>query len=262
MSPVTTERVPQAATASAPGAETPVASVIVPTFREAPNIEELVTSAGAALRGHGIPHEIIIVDDNSKDGIDDVVAKLASTEPVRLFVREDERGLASAVVRGFREARGDVLVCMDADLSHPPDRLPELIEPIKDGDADFTIGSRYVDGGSLDESWSFWRRLNSRFATALARPLTHVGDPLAGFFALRRERFEQAGAIDTVGYKICLELIVKTRPQRCVEVPIHFQDRQRGESKLTLGTQLEYLGHLGKLYTHRFLRRSSAAPRT
>ena len=118
-------------------------SVVVPTYREADNLPLLVPQITAALQSW--PHEIIIVDDDSNDGTDQVVATLSEQgHAVRLIVRTDQRGLSSAVLRGFFEAKGNVLVCMDADLSHPPEILPRMIETIEEDQAEFVIGSRYV----------------------------------------------------------------------------------------------------------------------
>ena len=233
-------------------ADEPVVSVIVPTYREAENLPLLVPRVAEALRSADLAAEIIIVDDNSNDGSVEAVAALqAQGHPVRILVRTEDRGLSPAVIHGFRHAAGRYLVCMDADLSHPPQKLPELIAALRDG-ADFVIGSRYVAGGSTDEQWGLLRWLNSRVATLLARPLTAAKDPMAGYFALPRERFAQADALSPVGYKIGLELLLKTRCGQAHEVPIHFTDRALGQSKLNLREQLKYLAHLAKLYEYRY----------
>jgi dolichol-phosphate mannosyltransferase len=140
---------------------------------------------------------------------------------------------------------------MDADLSHPPQALPHMLSKLEAG-ADFVIGSRYVDGGSTADDWSFLQWLNSRVATALARPLTNVADPMAGFFALRRSTFEQGRDLAPVGYKIGLELLLKCGCERVVEGPIHFEDRRFGQSKLTVRQQLLYLRHLRRLYIFKY----------
>ena len=139
---------------------------------------------------------------------------------------------------------------MDADLSHPPESLPEVIAPIMENKAEFCIGSRYVAGGRTRDEWGFLRKLNSLGATWLARPLTAATDPMAGFFCLRRsvlERAEGAG-LNAIGYKIGLEILVKSRCRQIAEVPIEFSDRLHGKSKLTLRQQLLYLKHLVRLY--------------
>ncbi|MBN2560097.1 MAG: polyprenol monophosphomannose synthase [Phycisphaerae bacterium] len=229
-------------------------SIVVPTYKEARNLPILAGRVFAALDKAAIPAELIIVDDNSQDGTDAVVDQLAGEHPIRLITRTDERGLSSAVVRGFADARHDILLCMDADLSHPPESLPDVIAPVAGGGAEFCIGSRYAAGGSTKDDWGFLRRINSRGATLLARPLTNARDPMAGFFCLRRdvlERARQAG-LNPIGYKIGLEILIKARCTRLAEVPIEFSDRLHGESKLTFQQQLLYVQHLVRLYRFRW----------
>jgi dolichol-phosphate mannosyltransferase len=230
-------------------------SVVVPAYREADNLRPLCERVFAATKGADLDAELIIVDDNSRDGSAEAVQELGSRFDVRIVVRTDQRGLASAVLRGFAEARGQVLVVMDADLQHPPEKIPELVECITSGRADFAVGSRYA-GGRIQEGWSLLRRLNSRVATLLARPLTPVRDSMSGFFALHRETWMRASRLDPIGYKIGLELMVKARCRRCVEVPIVFAHRAGGESKLALAEQLRYLRHLLRLYRFRLFGRS------
>jgi len=224
----------------------------VPTYREAENLRPLVTRLAAAM-AEAAPYEVIIVDDDSRDGTAEQVAALAAEgHPVRLVTRVGERGLSSAVIRGFQEAAGRTLVCMDADLSHPPEAVPALLEALADGEADFVIGSRYVPGASTDEAWGAFRWLNSKVATLLALPLVRVRDPMAGFFCLRRETFERSAPLNPIGYKIALELMVKCRYRRIREVPIHFANRRFGSSKLTLREQVNYLRHLKRLADFKF----------
>jgi dolichol-phosphate mannosyltransferase len=226
-------------------------SVVVPTFHEVDNLPLLVPQITAAL---GVwPHEIIIVDDNSNDGTDRVVATLREHgHSIRLIVRTEQRGLSSAVLRGFLEAKGSFFVCMDADLSHPPEILPRMIETLEKDQAEFVIGSRYVTGGATDAKWSWFRSLGSRVATLMAQPFCRVRDPLAGFFALRRAVLERAEALNPIGYKIGLELIVKCGCTRVVELPIHFRDRRLGQSKLGVREQMNYLRHLTRLADFKF----------
>jgi dolichol-phosphate mannosyltransferase len=226
-------------------------SVIVPTYREAENLRLLAGRVFAALDAAGLAGELIIVDDDSRDGTREIAAELAQTRPVRLIVREGERGLSGAVMRGFAEARHDLFVVMDADLSHPPEQLAAIIEPARSGAADFVFGSRYIEGGRTRD-WGVLRRLNSWVATLLARPLTSVRDPMAGYFCLHRRTWEDADALNPVGYKIGLELLVKGRCRRVVEIPIEFSDRLHGRSKLTLKQQWLYLVHLARLYCYRW----------
>ena len=226
-------------------------SVVVPTYREVENLPQLVPRITAALKSW--PHEIIVVDDNSNDGTAHAVATLSKEgHAVRLILRTDQRGLSSAVVRGFTEAQGNALVCMDADLSHPPEVLPRMIEALERDQVDFVIGSRYATGGTTDAEWSWFRKLNSRVATLMARPFCRVSDPLSGYFALPRKVFERAEKLNPVGYKIGLELMVKCRCDHVAEVPIHFSDRRFGQSKLSIREQINYLRHLKRLADFKF----------
>ena len=146
----------------------PAVSVIVPAYREAPNLRPLTERVFAATGQAGLDAELIVVDDNSQDGSVETVEELARRFPVRIVVRTQERGLSSAVLRGFEEAMGDVLVVMDADLQHPPEKIPELVECLTAGRADFALGSRYAGQGRIDRDWPLVRRLNSKVATLLA----------------------------------------------------------------------------------------------
>jgi dolichol-phosphate mannosyltransferase len=228
----------------------PKVSIVVPTFREAENLPHLIDRVAKVRDALGIEIQMLIMDDDSRDGTVEVIAARPERW-VELVVRTENRGLSQAVLDGLGRARGEILVCMDADLSHPPEALSEMMKKLDEG-ADFVIGSRYVAGGTTSDDWGLFRWLNSRVATWLARPLTSVRDPMAGFFALRRTTLERGTQFNPVGYKIGLELIVKCRCERVVEIPIHFEDRQFGESKLTFRQQLLYLQHLRRLYIFKY----------
>jgi dolichol-phosphate mannosyltransferase len=234
-------------------------SVIVPAMNEAENFPELLRRIDAALTG--MQYEVLIVDDNSKDRTPEVCAELATKYPLTLLVRiKPTNGLSGAVLHGMAEARGRILCVMDADLQHPPERLPALMEPLKTGDADFVIGSRYMPGGSTEAEWGIFRKLNSKVATALAGPFAgNTTDPMAGFFALRRETYKNAKQLTPLGYKIALELMCKCRVKNAREIPIHFSTRLKGESKLSLKQQFRYLEHLSRLYDFKFPHASPVA---
>ncbi|MHA1114520.1 MAG: polyprenol monophosphomannose synthase [Alphaproteobacteria bacterium] len=227
----------------------PRLSIIVPTYREAENIAPLVARVEAATEPLAETREMLIVDDSSGDGIDGVVAGL-DRPWVRLIARTAPRDLSGAVLDGLRAARGEVLVVMDADLSHPPESIPDLLAALEAG-ADMAVGSRYVPGAAIAEAWGGGRHLNSRAGTLLARLFTPLRDPMSGFFALTRATLAGAGRLNPIGYKILLELLVKCRPARVVEVPIRFADRERGESKLNLAQQIRFLRHVGRLLRYR-----------
>ncbi|MCC6241163.1 MAG: polyprenol monophosphomannose synthase [Phycisphaerales bacterium] len=231
-------------------------SVIIPTLNEADNLALLVPRLHAALSPRR--YELIIVDDNSQDNTPAVCAELAQSYQLRLIVRRQPKdGLSGAVMEGIAAARGEVLLVMDADLQHPPEKAPELVEVIENNRGDFALGSRHVAGATSDEHWGLFRRLNSWVATLLARPFAgHITDPMSGFFALRRSTYQGAKRLLPLGYKIGLELICKTECQRLVEVPIHFGLRHAGHSKLTVKQQFKYLEHLSRLYDFCFPRLS------
>ncbi len=226
----------------------PEVSIIIPTYMEADNLRLLIPDIYASVP-RDRQTEIIVVDDDSPDMTEEVIIGLQSRYPLlRLEVRKNKRGISSAVIHGFNRSRGRILVCMDADFSHPPARINALLAPLLNEQADFVIGSRYVAGSYINEQWSLPRWLNSRMATLLARPLTSVHDPMSGFFALPRRLYVDAPPLNSIGYKIGLELLVKTRVKNIVEIPIDFQCRRFGRSKLSFREQIHYLIHLTRLY--------------
>lgn len=230
---------------------TPGVSIVVPTFREVESLPELIERVSRLRERVPSILELIIVDDDSRDGTEELIAQRPESW-LRLIVRKRDRGLSQSVLEGFEEAQGDIFVVMDADLSHPPEAIEVMLREIASG-AQFVIGSRYVTGGSTADSWGPLRWVNSQVATLLARPLTRISDPMSGFFALPRGVFERAESPSPLGYKIGLELVVRCRCERVVEIPIHFANRAHGQSKLTLHQQLLYLRHLARLYRFKFL---------
>lgn len=164
-------------------------SIIVPAFRENGNLRPLVIRLFDALSASPIgPTEVVVVDDNSRDGSEETVAALAAEGyAVRIIVRTAERGLSSAVVRGFREARGQKLLCMDADLQHPPEAVPQLLAALSDS-RPFVLGTRYGPGVEMDKDWPLHRRIISSGARMLALPLTTASDPMSGFFGITKQK--------------------------------------------------------------------------
>lgn len=221
---------------------------MIPTYNEKPNLRELVSRVDGACREKGMEAEIVIVDDNSPDGTGELAEELGKEFNVKVVHRAGKLGLSTAVLEGFGAAKGDILVVMDADLSHPPEKVPELAGKIASGEAGMAVGSRYVEGGRV-ENWPFYRRLVSKGATLLARWLTKVKDPMSGFFAIKRSVIEGV-ELDPVGYKIGLEILVKGKYDNVVEVPITFADRKAGSSKLGASVYLKYIDHCTRLYEH------------
>ncbi|QCU90683.1 glycosyltransferase [Thiomicrorhabdus sediminis] len=225
-------------------------SIIVPTYKEVENLEPLSQMIAEAMVG--LDYETIIMDDNSQDGSIEKAQALSAHYPIRLVNRTENRGLSPAVIDGFDEAKGEIVVVMDADLSHPASAIPKMVEQLQSRSSDFVLGSRYVEGGSIDDSWTLWRYINSVVATIPALPLTKVKDPMSGFFAVRKADIPEKQQLSPIGYKIALEVMVKGNFAKVSEVPIHFVDRVHGESKLTLSEQLKYLRHLRRLYQYKF----------
>ncbi|HEX3355555.1 MAG TPA: polyprenol monophosphomannose synthase [Tepidisphaeraceae bacterium] len=230
-------------------------SLVIPALNEAPNLPALAERISVALGA--MSYEILIIDDKSRDNTPDVCAQLSQKYPLRLIVRENPtNGLSGAVLHGIAQSRGRRIVVMDADLQHPPEKIPELLAALDSG-ADFALGSRYIPGGSTGQQWGVFRKINSWVATVLARPFAgRVNDPMSGFFSLDRATFDRAERLTPLGYKIALELICKCRVKQVREVPIHFAERTAGESKLSLKQQFRYLEHLSRLYDFTYPRLS------
>ena len=209
-------------------------SVILPTYNESENLPILLDRLIQILAD--VDHEIIVVDDNSPDGTWQIAADYADEWPrIRSIRRTSDRGLSSAVIAGMEIAEGRVFAVMDSDLQHDEQALLSVVQPILDGDADVSLGSREAEGGSYGE-WSQWRRFVSWGGKQLARQLLRVpvSDPMSGFFAVSRERYaEVAGLINPKGFKILLEFLARGPRPRAVEVGYHFRDRIHGSTKLT-----------------------------
>ncbi len=186
------------------------------------------------------------MDDDSKDRTIPIVREITGKNSnVRLIVRREDHGLSQSVVEGFRAARSDILQVIDADFSHPPELIPKFYEAIREG-ADIAIGSRYMKGGDI-EQWPLKRRIISLGATAFGRILfLEVTDPVSGIFAERREVVSGA-PLAPRGYKILMEILGKGRWRSFTEIPFVFKDREEGESKLRLGTMIDYLGQCASI---------------
>jgi dolichol-phosphate mannosyltransferase len=218
-------------------------SLIIPTYNEKDNITPLVERISKALKGYN--YDIVIVDDNSKDGTIEAAEKLAALYPVKLIVRKTEKGLATAVIHGIKKAEGNIICVMDADLQHPPEKLPEMFKAIEDG-ADMAFASRYIPGGGVPQ-WGLVRRIISKGAGQIAHLLLpssrRVADPMSGFFIFRREKVDP-DKLKPTGYKIALEILLVGNFSNVTEVPFIFEDRTAGKSKLKAKTQIDYLKHV------------------
>ncbi|MHC4088755.1 MAG: glycosyltransferase [Planctomycetota bacterium] len=233
-------------------------SILIPTYNEAGNMPELLRRIARVVCERSICCEVLVLDDGSPDGTAEAARQVDVPLAVRVIERSGPRGLSPAVIEGIELARGAHVLVMDADLQHPPESLVDLLVAVRNG-ADVAIGSRHIRGGTSNE-FGFYRRLNSKAAALLAAPLVgrKVRDPMAGFFCFRRELIGGA-ELSAVGYKIGLEILVKCRPKKVVEVPIQFGPRHAGLSKLNLLQQIDYLRHLRRLYGWRWPRASQWA---
>jgi len=212
-------------------------SIVIPTLNEEENIEPLVSQITAC----AVPFlEILFVDDHSTDNTRGKIRDLARTQPIRLIEQDGaELVLAGAIMSGARAARGEMLLVMDADLSHPPDRINDLLGPLFTDAVDLVVGSRYVRGGSTP-GWPVWRRIVSRTGAALAYPLTGLHDSMCGFFAISRSRLLDL-APQTSGFKIVFETMVRAHGTlRVIEIPIAFRERARGKSKMSFSVALRF----------------------
>ena len=235
---------------SAAPASAPVLSIIVPTYNERDRLPELVASIFAAYAAEGLDGELIVVDDNSPDGTGALAEELARDRRIRVVHRAGKLGLGTAVIEGFAAATAPVVGVIDADMSHPPALLPRMAAIMRETGADVVVASRYIAGGGT-RHWPVARLVMSRLACLAARGLTPVRDATSGFFLIRRD-LAQGVRISAGGFKICLELLVRGRPSRVVEVPYVFVGRTAGESKMNLTEALGYLAQLRDL--HRFRR--------
>jgi dolichol-phosphate mannosyltransferase len=228
-------------------------SLIAPTYNERDRLPELVRTIFAAFERADLDGELVIVDDNSPDGTGQVADALARDFPIRVIHRAGKLGLGTAVVEGFAAAEAEVVGVIDADLSHPPDLVPRMLAVMQTEQADIVIGSRYVPGGGTT-NWEMSRVLMSRFACVMARGLTPVRDATSGFFIMRRDR-ARGVTISAGGFKICLELLIRSEPRLVIEVPYVFTGRTVGESKMNMKEAMGYLRQLRELYAYRRSRR-------
>ncbi|MHC5670540.1 glycosyltransferase [Nostoc sp.] len=226
-------------------------SLVIPTYKERDNIQNVV-SILSRLLDESIPgnYELIVVDDDSPDRTWEIAQSLMPEYPqLRVMRRQQERGLSSAVIRGWQAATGSVLGVIDGDLQHPPEVLMQLLHSVEQG-ADLAVASRHVDGGGVS-SWSVVRRFLSRGAQLLGLVilpgvLGRVSDPMSGYFMVRRSAIANA-TLNPVGYKILLEVIGRGKVDQLAEVGYVFCERKEGESKVTWKQYIDYIHHLVRL---------------
>ena len=228
----------------------PGLTLVVPTLHEAANIGRVLERIRASLDPLGTPYELIVVDDDSQDGTENIVQQASAQDGrVRLLVRRGEHGLAGAISDGWKCSQAEVVGVIDADLQHPPELLPKMWEKMQAG-YDLVVASRYAQAGSMP-GWNPLRRAISELGILLAKPLQRrpirVKDPLSGFFLVRR-RCLAGLELQRHGFKLLLEILVRGNIKSAAEVPFVFGRRQGGESKASVATGLHYFYLLGRLW--------------
>jgi len=235
-------------------AESPQVSIIIPTYNESQNILKILKSIGESIPKK-IPVETIVVDDNSPDGTGNIIeehiesVKELANHTITVIHRKAKTGLSSAILSGIQQAAGNTIVVMDSDLSHPPSIIPKLLDALK-SKYDLAIASRYVAGGAV-EGWNLKRKLISKTATEIAKKGLGVdtADPMSGFFAFKKKIIQDL-KFDAIGYKMLLEILVKTKEINITEIPYTFTDRRFGTSKLGTSTVVDYIRSVWKLYRY------------
>lgn len=233
-------------------------SLVIPTYNERDALNTLLPSLAGLRPRFPEALEVLIVDDQSTDGTPDIAEQFLRREALgRVIRRAGPRDLAQAVVEGIRHARGDLIGVMDADLSHPPELLPLLVEAVRSG-SDVAIASRYVPGGGI-RNWPWRRRTLSWIGNVMARPLVRVADATSGYFVCRTPLVKSLG-LQPRGFKILLEILVRGGVQRVQELPYVFTDRVYGSSKLAARTMWCYLIQLIQLYRFQFRHPRASTP--
>ncbi len=228
-------------------------TIIIPSYNERANMPPLLERLEAVRPQLAEPLEVLVVDGGSPDGTAREAQRLLGARGGgRVIVLPGCRDLSAAVARGAQEASGDALGVMDADLSHPPELLVQMLPALRSG-ADVVVASRYVAGGGVAD-WPWLRRLLSRMANGLARPLVPIADATSGYFLCRSELLRGTAA-SSRGFKILLELLATTRVRQVREIPYVFTDRARGRSKLGWKVTGWYVLQLMRLYGSRWRRR-------
>jgi dolichol-phosphate mannosyltransferase len=233
----------------------PQVSIILPTYNESQNIVQILQLIQKYIP-KGIHSETIVVDDNSPDGtgkiVEDYVSniKKIAENTIDIIHRKAKDGLSSAILNGIQNAKGETIVVMDSDFSHPPQIIPKMIEAFKQYHCDLVVASRYMTGGNI-QGWTTKRKLMSKIATVIAKKGLGVKtkDPMSGFFAFKKNIIKELN-FDALGYKILLEMLVKTKGVNVKEIPYTFEDRKFGSSKLDNGIILDYFKSVFKLYKY------------
>lgn len=228
-------------------------SIILPTYNESQNIVSLLKSIAENIPKN-IKAQAIVVDDNSPDKTGKIVEeylqniKKFANYSVDIIHRKTKAGLSSAILHGIKQAKGEHIIVMDSDFSHPPQIIPKMLESLKKSHYDIVVASRYVKGGGIID-WSVKRKFISKFATSIAKYFLNVEtkDPLSGCFGFKKNLIKDL-KFDAIGFKILLELLVKSDSRNIQEIPYTFTDRKFGSSKLDTKIIIDYIKSVWKLY--------------
>ncbi|MEZ4669470.1 MAG: polyprenol monophosphomannose synthase [Anaerolineae bacterium] len=222
----------------------PKTTIVLPTYNEKENLPLMIDALQLPVDNL----HVLVVDDNSPDGTGQIADEIASRNPnVKVLHRAEKNGLGQAYIAGFKQAirqDADYVIQMDCDFSHQPKYVPDLIKAIEN--QDLVLGSRFARGGSVDEKWSFYRKLLSWFANRVYTPIIlgiPVHDATGGFRIWRRQTLIglDLDRIKSNGYVFQVEMVYVTCQLgfRVTEIPIHFPDRKLGESKMDARIQME-----------------------
>ncbi len=237
----------------------PLLTIIPATFNEKENIKPLVGKLHQAMQNTGFGYEVLFVDDSTDETPDVIRGEIDRDPHIRMLHRtgNERTGLATAFIAGFEEAQGRYICCMDSDLQHPPETVPKLLQRAIEDDADLTVASRYIKGGSaeglgsLKTFYGIYRRLVSiglkYFIQILFIPIRKTTDPGTGFFLFRKDLLD-GKTLDPKGFKILIELIMRTNPQKVSEVPFKFLARKNDDSKATIGQGIQFLKHIWYIF--------------
>jgi dolichol-phosphate mannosyltransferase len=233
----------------------PQISIIIPTYNESQNIVGILKSIHDNIP-KGLYTETIVVDDNSPDGtgkiVEDYISniKKIAENTINIVHRKAKNGLSSAILNGIQTAKGETIVVMDSDFSHPPQIIPKMIDAFKQYQCDLVVASRYITGGNI-QGWTTKRKLMSKIATSIAKNGLGIKtkDPMSGFFAFKKNIIKELN-FDAIGYKILLEMLVKTKGVKVKEIPYTFENRKLGSSKLDSSTIIDYFKSVFKLYRY------------
>jgi len=228
-------------------------SIILPTYNESQNIISLLKSISQNIPKN-LRIQTIVVDDNSPDKTGKIVEeylynlKKLANHSIDVIHRKTKDGLSSAILHGIESAKGEHIIVMDSDFSHPPQIIPKMLEYLKKYHYDIVVASRYTKGGGI-RNWSLKRKLMSKFATSMAKNLLDIetNDPLSGCFGFKKNIIKDL-KFDAIGFKILLELLVKSDSRKIIEIPYTFTDRKFGSSKLDARIMIDYVKSIWKLY--------------